>query len=901
MRSPAERHGDLFGSALPTPFIHGDALQDIKKVIDVEDCHAVIIRFDTGLGASTMIQRLAQEESTTRPVLTIHGTPSLCSVPYGALAPVMNSSLKGGDVGLRTSVLRGVLAALAKARSGDESKSGTPLLLVDDAHAVDPSTAELLLTLVLSGTVKLIATHLRNQALPDPLEHLWRTGNAESIELFPLTRTEGEKYCRDLLQAPVSLSVSRHFWAHSDGNPMLLRMLLTEALQDGVLYQDRGVWSYKGSQHTFGPDLRRMIGRQIRGLSAGAKEALDIVALAEPVSLPVVEQFTDKQAVAELIASRLVVRPFSEDRLLRLASPIYGEVIRQMVPPAQRRILYDNLLENLHAEPEVAEALVRRVSWAVDVGLPVSTDQLVNAALTACKLSQPDSSLELLAHIPEAETSIRTRAIKARAHYLLGNSDKAGALLDGGVDEQTSLNELLFAALLRATTKMALGAPSTILEADIEKFVLAGEHLAEQLPDQAAEILENIRQKEKVLRLLVFSRTGDYTGMSALVESILAGSPLVSEQEQRLNSAFALTMDAERLCAIGQAKRSHERAAEALAIEQPELNNVFFIPETIIFRQLATALCTGDLPLVARMLEMFVVNTGAVSVTFGAWPDVARGMGLLRQGLMEEALDVLIPSVDLLRVSDPQHLLSFCISMTAYAAARLGRNDLASQLISEYQEQPAMFLVVAHARIFLASAKEYVNRDGAALESLVAMAEQFKSTAVPLLELNALAGAAELGERSLVDRMMDVASSIEGPWSEAMRQFSLDVEGSRSDVAGTRASLQTPRAAPNVSQLSWFAAPVFTPGHSAPASRIVLPAGSVPPSSPAASDLLHAAPVNLTPRELEIATLAVQGISDRAIATKLSLSTRTVEGHLYRAYAKLGIAGRDDLTAELFP
>ena len=52
---------------------------------------------------------------------------------------------------------------------------------------------------------------------------------------------------------------------------------------------------------------------------------------------------------------------------------------------------------------------------------------------------------------------------------------------------------------------------------------------------------------------------------------------------------------------------------------------------------------------------------------------------------------------------------------------------------------------------------------------------------------------------------------------------------------------------------------------------------------------------DLTDREQEIVTLVVAGDNNRQIATKLFLSVRTVEGHLYRVYEKLGITSRQQL------
>ena len=51
----------------------------------------------------------------------------------------------------------------------------------------------------------------------------------------------------------------------------------------------------------------------------------------------------------------------------------------------------------------------------------------------------------------------------------------------------------------------------------------------------------------------------------------------------------------------------------------------------------------------------------------------------------------------------------------------------------------------------------------------------------------------------------------------------------------------------------------------------------------------------LTAQELHIAQLAAEGLSNRAIAERLALSPRTVGGHLYRIFPKVGVSGRSQL------
>ena len=55
------------------------------------------------------------------------------------------------------------------------------------------------------------------------------------------------------------------------------------------------------------------------------------------------------------------------------------------------------------------------------------------------------------------------------------------------------------------------------------------------------------------------------------------------------------------------------------------------------------------------------------------------------------------------------------------------------------------------------------------------------------------------------------------------------------------------------------------------------------------------APLPLSNREREIATLVRDGLSNREIAETLTMSVRTVEGHIYQACNKVGAVNRAEL------
>ncbi|WP_308198688.1 LuxR C-terminal-related transcriptional regulator [Actinomadura litoris] len=77
-------------------------------------------------------------------------------------------------------------------------------------------------------------------------------------------------------------------------------------------------------------------------------------------------------------------------------------------------------------------------------------------------------------------------------------------------------------------------------------------------------------------------------------------------------------------------------------------------------------------------------------------------------------------------------------------------------------------------------------------------------------------------------------------------------------------------------------------------ARVELRATGVPgdASVPTAPDLFD----RLTPQELQVVRLAAEGTSSRDIAAQLFLSPRTVEYHLYKAYPKLGVSSRKELS-----
>jgi len=62
---------------------------------------------------------------------------------------------------------------------------------------------------------------------------------------------------------------------------------------------------------------------------------------------------------------------------------------------------------------------------------------------------------------------------------------------------------------------------------------------------------------------------------------------------------------------------------------------------------------------------------------------------------------------------------------------------------------------------------------------------------------------------------------------------------------------------------------------------------------------IPADPRRLTPTQAKVAHLVATGLSNRQVAERLSLSTKTVDCHLYRVFKKLRISHRTELGSRL--
>jgi DNA-binding CsgD family transcriptional regulator len=205
------------------------------------------------------------------------------------------------------------------------------------------------------------------------------------------------------------------------------------------------------------------------------------------------------------------------------------------------------------------------------------------------------------------------------------------------------------------------------------------------------------------------------------------------------------------------------------------------------------------------------------------------------------------------------------------------------------------------ARAWVAAAQGAVTE---ALSILSVEAQKARQHGQFAIEVLILQTATQFGDRSNGSRLHELAGIVEGPRAGLAARFADALQAGDgaelSAVSKRFDSVGDLIAAADAS--AWAAASYRRQGLrgsslacSARAVALAHECGLA--STPALRQ--GAGPSPFTDREREIVTLIGRGLSSRAVADRLSLSVRTVEGHIYRAMAKTETTTREELAALL--
>ncbi|UXA15621.1 AAA family ATPase [Mycobacterium sp. SMC-8] len=524
-----------------------------------------------GVGKTTLARNAADRLGADFPrVDRVRATASRRSVPFAAFERL----LEVPETGTTTTVLRTAGDALGDGR----------LIVVDDAHLLDPLSATLVYQLAAGRTARLLLTATAGGVgVPAEIAALWRDGLVARVDVEPP--------------------------GHDDGR------------------------------------LMTRIDEFVAAVPAGAHRILEFLAVSDPLSRADAEALTDLDTVDDALRSGAVV---VEDDELRPAHPLFLDAIRDALGGPDLRRLRTAMVAQISTGCIGVVGRLRLAVLALDSDRPLPLPDLSAAARDALRLGDLELCERLGRAVLDRAPDLSSRLTLGYALAWQGRGREADAVLAEIDPAALSEDQLMAWALptaanrfwmlseperatafLRATReKVSSPAARVTLDALSATFAMNAGNLSRAV-ELTGEVLSSPDADETAVgwaasaAALSSARMGRFSDVDVLAEQALAaGQPGLLRFTSGLGQTTALLMTGEPDLALELAQRITDfaqRRQPARAIGE------VLIGDALIAR--------GELALAVPLLREAAATLAPTGYSWGplAWMLLAQALGRLGQ------------------------------------------------------------------------------------------------------------------------------------------------------------------------------------------------------------------------------------------------------------------------------
>jgi DNA-binding CsgD family transcriptional regulator len=860
---------------------NGD-LAAVEAALDDDGLCGAVVVGAAGVGKTRLAaEARGRAAAAGRPVAWATGIRTARTIPFGALAHLLpdEPTVRGDGLGL----LRRPGHALAR-MMGDAPASADrpPILVVDDAHLLDDASITFLHHLVVPRHAALLLTVQLGEPCPDPITALWKDGLIERMELQPLDRRMVTAVLQAALDGQVDPITSRRIWRLTGGAPLFVREVLHAALVDGGLVRRHDVWRWDSALRPTGR-LKELMEARLLATDRRCRPVVEQIACGEPVPAWLAERLLDGPGLELAQSARLVETDDAGDEpCLRLAHPLYGELLRAVIPASRRRRyltrLADALLRHGLRGPD---DMLRAAVWTLDAG----------ASPRDAGVSFPAAARQaLLRDDPRLAERLARAAVDVQA-------PDAIAILADALEKQGRHAEVL--RLLARVPEPRDSAALAIARASNSYWGGAGPPAARTLlaasPDDRPVADREVLATDAWL--LLFD--------SRLAACIDAARAVMRRGVDDVAMVWAATAGATAMGlrglsdeALAVADKGRETAAALAGIHR------WGVPQVLWARVLALV-CAGRLAEARSLADADDGHAADGSPQLvGMWSGF-RGLVAKLQGDTATALVNLRTAVSLLEDGDMYGFTQLWLAELAAAAALAGdapgaRRNLEDAIARDSDANRIFepWIALDHAWVLVAE-----GRIGAAVDQALTAADLARHSEQRAFEVLAAYDVARLGRPELVnERLADLAAVVEGPLAAHCAHAS--------QALGAHDAGQLVAAAQEAERIGQHLLAAELAIAAAAHRSVALGPGSAVHVAERAGTLRErcaeattpllatvAAHFTLTRREREIAELAAVGRTSPEIGRALGISARTVDNHLGRVYSKLGVHGRAALAS----
>ncbi len=849
-----------------------------QLVAAIEAGQGAVITGPAGVGKTTLAMRsLRAAKDRGMALVRTAATRTSRGLAFGTLAPLLPPDPAGQSVAQQNpgQLLRRYARAVVNAAGGRRL-----VMFADDAHLLDEESATLVHQLALTRAATVVAAVRAGAPVPDAVVALWKDGLADRIELAPLDEAAVGELLVAALGGPVDAASARHLMHRCEGNPMILRELVTGALEASTLADAGGAWSLRRELQPTSR-LTELVALHLGDLSEPERAVLELLALGEPLGQAILGRLADPAAVAALESKGLINSRLAGRRVqLWLAHPVYGDVARAGISALRKHALARSLAEAIEAcGARRREDCLRLASWRF-VGGGGSAGLFV-AGATAARARHDHPLTERLARAAIGEGGgFQARFLAAEAAHLQGRPQQAEQELAALSADAASAAQQAHVALVRFENA----------------YYLRGRADLRLIDDAVGAITDPSWREELLARR--FSATSMSRGPRAAVE---AGSAL----PQRFGSAplsiahAALAHSLVRLGRLGEALELAGRAPADGAPPEPglpwELSPVLAQAGALIY----AGRLGGAEQLLTAADDLLPEPPAGARIFTAAWFAVLH----LEQGRPMSAFWRGSEYYALLRQGRATPMTPLVLAAVAQALALTGRAGRAAETLAVHDALylpavPVNEIEILRARAWTAAAVGNLPSARSQLETAVGLGEEAGDLVGATSALHDLARLGRAGD--VCARLSALASEVDSELVSARAAYANAVA-----AQDTALLERVSRAFEDMGAMLYAAEAraeaavalrrAGKPRQATAAERLTAHLlgrceGATTPAVRSISARAH-----LTPSELDIARQAAVGHANKQIARDMHLSVRTVESHLLRVYEKLGISRRHEL------
>lgn len=849
----------------------------------VDDARSAVVIAPAGTGKTRIVRQVLRDVANDAVTEMLVATRSAQQLPLAAVASLLPPDAPAPAAPL--DLFRRVRSTL-EARA-----AGRPIVVaVDDAHLVDPLSAALLHHLATASTVRLLVAVRSGEPVEDAITALWRDGAAARIDVQPLGLDDVATLLRSVLDGEIDGPSARRLWRVTGGNPLYLHEVVTEALRAGTLDVVHGVWRWRGGVHV-GARLRELVELRLATLDGEERDLVALLAVGDVVECDIVERAAPPGAIERLQRRGFVVAGRTDARAyLSLDHPLFAEVVRTSMPMAERARWCRFLAESSDPTDRDDIAVLRRAMWMVDGGVATDGDYLTRAAELANKRWDGALADRLACIAIEAGAGPRALLVRGDACFKLGRYEESMSHLSA-IDESLLDEEQLahLALLLAETGFWGLGRSAGT--------GMALHTIAQRL------VTKGPRERVRALQSAVMYAANDLPGAFDIA------FPIASDPDaDGLARLRAVTAAAGWLSHAGDPRSAIDLCESLLPVAfehaDESQRGVGWVVAQTVFAYNCLGRFDEAQEIVAAVRDHAIAD-GDDEVVGSATLALARLA--LNRGDLARARSMAREAAAALHEYDASGYLPWCLGLVAQIAAQLGDATAAHDAIVELDGMDWTVRVndyeVATGRAWAAVASGEVT---APVRSLIDAAAEVGAIGDRFTQGILLHEAFRIGAPvgDVLEGLEESCASGGLPCHDVflahVRAVGADDGAALETVSASFASLGTLLFA---AEAAAEAANVYR--HSGRASRAERAAASAThllarcsgARTPALRNLLDVP--TLTRRELEVCRLAAGGLSNHAIAGRLGVAVRTVEGHLLRAMTKLGVRSRFDIASAL--